>query len=1012
MILHAGECDGVLCLWGETAGEGRHTNARTEAGHHPFGASIKEISRSLSGLKLKLKPRRTPSAVTAWLPTDDAGPVLSSDAAGLQPSTSLAVAPWTVQVIRLSPVEAVDLLCEVMGKRTLDSGATVGADLAYWAEVLRFAGFQVARQQFLPDLVADGDAYAAVWTPIFMGGDAERLSGLAGRMPGAARALAPSGTGPPRRGAPEVLRRIVAMMVDYLVRAAASGSRAPLAGRQRSFSSAHELWLYALKATGPVAGLHEGMDGLAASVREWRRPVDIRAEHPLRLCFRLEEPEADAGDDGTWRVRYLLQSRDDPSLMVPVNQVWEGGADWAPGQDNTGEILLALLGHASKIAPGIAAGLTSGDMGGYDTDTAGAYEFLTGDAAALRQAGHAVMLPSWWGQGGGRPRLVAHAGSGGFRTPGGMLSLDTIVSFDWEAALGDQKMTREELEDLARVKAPLVRVRGRWTEVNLPEIQSAIKFLKKGPRQVPFRDVIRAALGVADVPPGLGFGGVKAGGRMADLLDRLDKKAGFEELAQPEGFVGTLRPYQLRGYSWLAFLGRWGLGGCLADDMGLGKTIQALAMVQRDWPSGRSPTLLVCPMSVMNNWQREAARFTPQLPVMIHHGAERMRDGEFRAAAERHAIVVTSYGLLHRDIGFMADIPWRGVVLDEAQNIKNPQTKQSEAVRMLSAGYRFALTGTPVENHLGDLWSVMEFLNPGFLGTQGGFKRNFLGPIQADQDGDAAERLRRATGPFILRRLKTDKAIISDLPEKMEMKVFCPLTKEQASLYASVLEETERALRSAAGIQRKGVILSTLSRLKQVCNHPAQFLGDNSGVGNRSGKLARLTEMLEEVLAVGDRALVFTQFALMGGILQRHLQERFGLEVLFLHGGVSKGRRDRMVERFQGDGGPRIFVLSLKAGGTGLNLTSASHVFHFDRWWNPAVESQATDRAFRIGQRRNVQVRKMICVGTLEEKIDQMIEAKKAVAEKVVGTGEGWLTEMSNDDLRRVLALSREAVGA
>ena len=698
--------------------------------------------------------------------------------------------------------------------------------------------------------------------------------------------------------------------------------------------------------------------------------------------------------------------------MVPVNQVWEGGADWAPGQDSTGEILLALLGHASKIAPGIAAGLTSGDMGGYDTDTAGAYEFLTGDAAALRQAGHAVMLPSWWGQGDGRPRVVAHAGSGGFRTPGGMLSLDTIVSFDWEAALGDQKMTREELEDLARVKAPLVRVRGRWTEVNLPEIQSAIKFLKKGPRQVPFRDVIRAALGVADVPPGLGFGGVKADGHMADLLDRLDKKAGFEELAQPDGFVGTLRPYQLRGYSWLAFLGRWGLGGCLADDMGLGKTIQALAMVQRDWPSGRSPTLLVCPMSVMNNWQREAARFTPQLPVMIHHGAERMRDKEFRAAAERHAIVVTSYGLLHRDIGFMADIPWRGVVLDEAQNIKNPQTKQSEAVRMLSAGYRFALTGTPVENHLGDLWSVMEFLNPGFLGTQGRFKRNFLGPIQADQDGDAAERLRRATGPFILRRLKTDKAIISDLPEKMEMKVFCPLTKEQASLYASVLEETERALRSAAGIQRKGIILSTLSRLKQVCNHPAQFLGDNSGVANRSGKLARLTEMLEEVLSVGDRALVFTQFALMGGILQRHLQERFGLEVPFLHGGVPKGRRDRMVGRFQSDGGPRIFVLSLKAGGTGLNLTSASHVFHFDRWWNPAVESQATDRAFRIGQRRNVQVHKMVCVGTLEEKIDQMIEAKKAVAEKVVGTGEGWLTEMSNDDLRRVLALSREAVGA
>ena len=1009
VILHVGDCDGTLYLWGETAGGDRRAGGHTGEGIRPLpsGAGTRELSKSLRGAGLALKPGS--SSVTVWLPTTDSGPVLSGDAAGLPPGTDLAVAPWSVPAIRLPPKEAVDLLCAAMGKRTVGAGAA-GPDLAYWADVLRFAGFQVARQQFLPDLVADGDTYAAVWTPVFMDGAAERLSSLAERMPAAARALTPPGAGPPRRDAAGVLRHAVSMMVDHVVRAAASGSRAPVAGRRRRFPSTHELWLYALKATGPVAGRSEGVGELAASVREWRRPVDTLTEHPLRLCFRLEEPGGEAGD--AWRVRYLLQSRDDPSLTVPVDEVWGGGADRILGQKGAGagELLLVLLGQALRVAPGIAADLAGGDIGGYDTDAAGAHRFLTQDAVALRQAGHAVMLPAWWGRGGAKTRLAARAGAGGFKTPGGMLSLDTIVSFDWEAALGDQKMTREELEELARMKAPLVRVRGRWTEVNVPEIQSAINFLKKGPRQVPFRDVIRAALGVADVPPELGFDGVRAGGRMAELLDQLDQRAGFEELGQPEGFVGSLRPYQLRGYSWLAFLGRWGLGGCLADDMGLGKTIQVLALAQRDWPSGNRPMLLVCPMSVMNNWQREAARFTPGLPVMIHHGAERLRAGEFQAAAERHAIVVTSYGLVHRDIGFMADVPWRGVVLDEAQNIKNPQTKQSEAVRMLHAGYRFALTGTPVENHLGDLWSIMEFLNPGFLGTQGRFKRNFLAPIQADQDGDAAGRLRRATGPFILRRLKTDKAIISDLPEKMEMKVFCPLTKEQASLYASVLRDAEGTLGSAAGIQRKGIILSTLSRLKQVCNHPAQFLGDNSAMANRSGKLARLTEMLEEVLAVGDRALVFSQFAQMGGMLQRHLQERFGQEVPFLHGGVPKGRRDEMVERFQG-GGPQIFVLSLKAGGTGLNLTSANHVFHFDRWWNPAVENQATDRAFRIGQRRNVQVHKLVCVGTLEEKIDQMIENKKAVAEKAVGTGEGWLTEMSNDDLRKVLALSREAVG-
>ncbi|MFQ5792089.1 MAG: DEAD/DEAH box helicase, partial [Acidobacteriota bacterium] len=302
--------------------------------------------------------------------------------------------------------------------------------------------------------------------------------------------------------------------------------------------------------------------------------------------------------------------------------------------------------------------------------------------------------------------------------------------------------------------------------------------------------------------------------------------------------------------------------------------------------------------------------------------------------------------------------------------------------------------------------------NPGLLGTEAEFKRNFFVPIQARRDEEAARRLKQVTRPFILRRLKTDRTIISDLPDKLEMKVFCPLTKEQASLYAAVLKELEKKLESSEGIQRKGLILATLSRLKQVCNHPAQFLGDNSSAPGRSGKLARLKEMLEEILAVRDRALVFSQFAEMGGILKRYLEETFGREVLFLHGGVPRGRRDRMVERFQSPrGGPPVFVLSLKAGGTGLNLTGASHVFHFDRWWNPAVENQATDRAFRIGQRRNVQVHKFICAGTLEERIDEMIERKKEVAEKVVGAGEGWLTELSNKELKEILALRREALG-
>ena len=388
------------------------------------------------------------------------------------------------------------------------------------------------------------------------------------------------------------------------------------------------------------------------------------------------------------------------------------------------------------------------------------------------------------------------------------------------------------------------------------------------------------------------------------------------------------------------------------------------------------------------------------------------RGAEFKKRAAKHALVLSSYSLLHRDFDVLKPVPWDALILDKAQNIKNPQTKQAQAAQALKAGHRIALTGTPVENHVGDLWSIVEFLNPGWLGTQAEFKRTFHVPIQAGRDPEAARRLRRLTAPLILRRLKTDKAIIADLPEKLEAKMFCTLTKEQASLYAAVVDETTAQIESAEGIKRKGIVLATLSKLKQVCNHPAQFLGDNSAVAGRSGKLARLTEMLDEALSAGDRALVFTQFSEMGTLLRNHLQETFGREVLFLHGATPKAQRDRMVERFQARDGdaPPVFILSLKAGGTGLNLTAASHVFHFDRWWNPAVENQATDRAFRIGQTRRVQVHKFVCVGTLEEKIDAMIEQKKEVAGSVVGTGEAWLTKLSNAELKELFALREEAL--
>jgi len=597
---------------------------------------------------------------------------------------------------------------------------------------------------------------------------------------------------------------------------------------------------------------------------------------------------------------------------------------------------------------------------------------------------------------------------------GSGLSLEEIVKFEWEVALGGEKLTLRELESLARLKAPLVRWRGQWVQLNADEIQTALEFWKKraAPR-ASVREIVQMALG-ADAGAGpLTFEGVEAEGWIGDLLRQLEGRVAFEEASPPDGFQGQLRPYQVRGYSWLRFLQRWGLGACLADDMGLGKTPQTLALLQHAWESGeRRPTLLICPTSVITNWQKEAARFTPQLPVLVYHGLGRTKGTAFKKQAAQQALVLSSYALLHRDFEVLKEVAWAGVVLDEAQNIKNPETNQAQAARALPAQFRIALTGTPVENNVGDLWSILEFLNPGFLGRQSDFKRRFFVPIQTGSDPAAAQRLQRLSGPFILRRLKTDKSIIADLPEKNEMKVFCTLTKEQASLYAAVVEDASAALDEAEGIRRKGVVLATLTKLKQACNHPAQLLGDNSAIPGRSGKLARLTEMMEEVLAAGDRALIFTQFREMGDIIRRHLQETFGHEVLFLHGGVTKKARDRLVERFQSEDGaaPRIFLLSLKAGGVGLNLTRANHVFHFDRWWNPAVENQATDRAFRIGQTKNVQVHKFLCAGTIEEKIDEMIERKQAVASQVIGAGEGWLTELSTAELKELFALRREAM--
>ncbi|MDI6637845.1 MAG: DEAD/DEAH box helicase [Bacillota bacterium] len=823
-------------------------------------------------------------------------------------------------------------------------------------------------------------------------------------------------------------------------------------------------WLYALGERRPFIERPAGELGkLRDTIEQWLNEISAGgAPSAFRTCFRLLPPgeesatatnpgalssasppaassietteangETTEADGDVWIVEYLLQAIDDPSLVVPAARVWreKGRVLEFLGRrfENPQERLLADLGRASRLFPAVEDSLKTARPEACYLTTAEAYSFLREVAPLLEEGGFGVLVPPWWGENRGKAaRLGIHlkvrapasaSASPGAGAPGNSyFGMDSLVEYDWQIALGDQVMDKDEFRRLVALKVPLVRVRGEWVEIRPEDVEAAIKFWDRRRKAgvLTVGEALATALQAGSgEESGLPVVRVDAEGWIGDLIGRLSAGEKIQELPQPRGFAGSLRPYQVRGYSWLSFLKEWGIGACLADDMGLGKTIQVIALVLRAKEEGTlsGPVLLVCPTSVVGNWCREIGRFGPSLKVMVHHGADRLSGHAFAAEASTCDVVITTYSLVHRDEEHLARIEWHGIVLDEAQNIKNSGTRQSRSVRRLKAGFRMALTGTPIENRLSELWSIMDFLNPGYLGPAAEFRRRFAIPIERYRDRDRAERLRRLVGPFILRRLKTDPRVIQDLPEKEEVKVYCTLTREQATLYEAVVSDMLQTIEGASGIERRGAILAALLKLKQVCNHPAQFLRDRSALDGRSGKLARLVEMLDEVVAGGNRALVFSQFAEMGAMLRDYLRGALGREVAFLHGGVPQKARDEMVQRFQNDpDGPPVFVLSLKAGGFGLNLTRANYVFHFDRWWNPAVENQATDRAFRIGQTQKVQVYKFICAGTLEERIDEMIEDKKHLADNVIGTGEDWITEMSTDELRDLFLLRREAV--
>ncbi|MBD2616593.1 DEAD/DEAH box helicase, partial [Nostoc punctiforme FACHB-252] len=502
---------------------------------------------------------------------------------------------------------------------------------------------------------------------------------------------------------------------------------------------------------------------------------------------------------------------------------------------------------------------------------------------------------------------------------------------------------------------------------------------------------------------------------LSQVMAKLQDKSQLEPISQQLNLQGTLREYQKRGVSWLRYLEELGLNGCLADDMGLGKSVQVIARLVQEKQTFKPllPTLLIAPTSVVGNWQKEIAKFAPHLKTLVHHGSTRLQNGvDFSAACQEHDVVISSFTLVRKDEKLLSSVKWQRIVVDEAQNIKNPKAAQTKAILKLSAQHRLALTGTPVENRLLDLWSIFNFLNPGYLGKEAQFRKSFEIPIQKDNDKVKSTTLKKLVEPLILRRVKTDQSIISDLPDKVEQKLYTNLTKEQASLYEVVVKDVEEQLQKAQGIQRKGLILSTLMKLKQICNHPAQFLQDDSEfLPERSHKLSRLVEMVDEAMSEGESLLIFSQFTEICSEIEKYLKHHLHCNTYYLHGGTTRERREQMISEFQdSQTEPSVFVLSLKAGGVGITLTKANHVFHFDRWWNPAVEDQATDRAFRIGQKKNVFVHKFVAIGTLEERIDQMIEDKKKLSSMVVGSDESWLTELDNDAFKQLIALNKTTI--
>lgn len=1008
LVLHAGWVNGRLWIWGETA---LRTDAKVISGVNPFSVNSAGLIPVVKGLCggsrrpwLRMRHiRRT----RAFLPSYD-GRIVPSRAyfmpASWQPipeGVHFPLKETLVYALPLSLGETATLFANVISAakptQALLGSIIAGNDLLSLARIWKLAGAVIARERVLPGLLG----HRSRWIPAMDAAGNDRADVLIEAVPPSTFALENSSSG----------REFFEDVIDLQMRIAVTTTLSRSHSSKGVFYDLHSAWMASLRSFNSIVrwGNEAELEAFSRELALWRKPIEYVPYAKEVLGFRIDDPNDPDLEEPKWTLLPVVVTED---TTIPLSADYLSKVDGAVQRR-----LLISLGQASDLIwrlskdspPGSgAAGAVRLD--GYDLRT-----FMKEDAQRLRAAGFPVFAPSWWPSSRrGVDKPIIRVKSLSAKTSQGLFSLDALLDVKWEVVLGGDVVAADDIKWMVASGSPVVRLGNRWVAVDAKELRSVKERLEGLSKQtVSLRDLVQLAMGVG------GAGGVpieipeevlpKDIRRSIPILNGNGK---IETIKVPDEFNGSLRPYQHRGLDWLAFLHRWGFGACLADDMGLGKTIEAIALFLAARQRGtRGPILVVCPMSIMLKWAREISAFAPSFKTLLYHGAERPRGDDFIKAIESYDVVITSYQLLCSESAAIRRVQWAIAVLDEAQNIKNAQTAKSRTARALNASWRLALTGTPVENNVGDLWAIMDFLNPGLLLNQRDFVDRYQRPISMGSDPSIKDELRHLTAPFILRRLKSDPEIVPDMPPKVEEKVYCGLTKEQAELYAAEVRDIDRGVTSREGVARHGAVLALLTRLKQICNHPEQYqkIGDSKHriiSAERSGKLSRLDEMLEEVIASGESALVFTQYATMGEMLANHLSEKFGFDVPFLHGEVPMKKRDAMVASFQRADGPPIFILSIKAGGIGLDLTRANHVFHFDRWWNPAVENQATDRAHRIGQKKTVFVHTFICEGTLESRIDDLISSKLELAEKLISSGDNWIASLDDKSLREIVELS------